>query len=111
MASRIPRTLAIFSMFHLRRVLMKVAFRTSAAEFVKSAHGRDLYGSQYSTGTAVLTEEKLDWLRNGVVYPCARLPLKGRPPCLQALGEASGRSGRSTVPHPSFSTTHHARQY
>ena len=59
---------------------MKVAFYTGAAKFVSPLTLVDLYGSQKSTGTAVLTEEELDWLQSGVVYLCARPPQKRRPP-------------------------------
>ena len=51
-----------------------------------------LCGSQYSTGTAVLTEEELDWLQSGVVHPCARPAPKGRP--LVSKRQVKRREGR-----------------
>ena len=76
-------------------VLMKVSFYTDAAGFVSPLTLAILYGSQYSTLTAVLTEEELDWLQSGVVHRCVRPPQKGRPPVSKRqVKRREGREGR-----------------
>ena len=78
----------------------------------ESAHPRDFVRVSIFTWTVVLTEEELDWLQSGVVYPCARPPQKGRPPVSKR--QVKRREGQHfhlshCPPRPMRTSTHTCR--
>ena len=113
-ASISPRTLVILSKSPSQEgvaVLMKVAFYMGAAGFVSP-----LTLAVFLRVSIFHLDRSFDGGRGGLAAERRGLSAcssstEGTFACLQASGEASGRSGRSTFPSESLSTTLHAHHY